>query len=558
MGKLTVNFNKQNYIASYNKQTGYYEIDLMAPKKGGIYEANIIFTDLYGKNYENTKAIQILAKEKLKVETDRVFIWIFDGQDFKIKDIVEIGDYKINIDEETNAKSAVKVLKKTEAIAGDIVAIKKDNIIVYWGIIDEIQNEDGKIVYEYILKYITNLFSEKVALSKNQEVEKIEEGYYKIRAIKDTDKVLDVENGSKESGANVQLYKDNNSNAQKWKVTKDESGHYSFMALCSNKTLDLAGGIVQNEQNIWQATNNGTDAQKWRIEHIENSKYRIGIKGHNFYIDIKSGKTENGTNIQLYSGENNSVNQQFIFEKLEDIAIKEEGIEDFIANTIKNNFVNSEDIYANKKYIEVRVKTHTKLNVSVSNVEDNLFNLHTYMTNCTQLYNVNYNIYTENGKLIIEIENKNKEKKLVDVNAQTITEYTEVFETNIVSKVEVLTDTDTYFLYLLSDRTTTTDMNNENRAKGRTERIYVSKIEEARQKALDTIRANRYNHNITFKMLENTIAVGTPIAIKTKNSVILDTYISAAEISSDSKFVKYTCGNVRTGFVDKILKGREK
>lgn len=34
MGKLTVNFNKQNYIASYNKQTGYYEIDLMAPKKG--------------------------------------------------------------------------------------------------------------------------------------------------------------------------------------------------------------------------------------------------------------------------------------------------------------------------------------------------------------------------------------------------------------------------------------------------------------------------------------------------------------------------------------------
>lgn len=558
MNDTTIKFNGQNYIANYNKETGYYEVDLEAPIEGGIYNTEIKFTDLFGQSYEGTKTVQVLAKEKLKLETNKVFIWIFNGQDFKVKDILEIADYEINVDEETNAKTSVKVLKKTTAEADDIVAIKKNNEIIYWGIVDEIQNEDGKNLYEYTLKYITNLFSQKIALSKNQNVEQIKEGYYKIRTAKDTNKVLDALGGSADTGANVQLYQDNNSNAQKWKVTKDSNGYYSFMALCSGKMLDLADGVVQNEQNIWQVTNNGSDAQKWRIEHIEGVKYKIGIKGHLFYVDIKGGKTENGTNIQLYSGENNSINQQFIFERLEDIMIREEGIEDFIANAIKENFVNSNDVFMNKEYIEVRVKTHTKLNTTVSNVENNIYNLHTYMTNCTQLYNINYNIYSENKKLIIEIENKSIKKKLIDVNAQTITKYTEVFETNIISKVEVLTDTEPYFLYLLADRTTTTDGSNINRAKGKTETVYAKDIKEAEQKALDTIKANRYNHNITFEMLGDLMNVGTPIAIKTKNSVILDTYISATKISSNSRFIEYTCGNIRVKFIDKILKERNK
>lgn len=558
MNEMTIKFNGQNYIANYNKETGYYEIDLAAPDQGGIYNTEIKFTDLFEQNYEATKAVQVLAKEKLKLETTKVFMWIFNGQDFKVKDILEIADYEINIDEETNAKSSVKILKETTAKADDIVAIKKNNEIIYWGIIDEIQNEDGKKLYEYTLKYITNLFSQKVALSKNQTTDEITEGYYRIRTILNTNKVLDVVNGSKETGANVQLYENNNSDAQKWKVTKSSDGYHTFMALCSGKMLDLADGIVQNEQNVWQVTYNGSDAQKWRIEHDGGSKYRIRIKGHFFYIDVKAGKAENGTNIQLYSGENKSINQQFILEKLEDITIREEGIEDFIANAIKENFTNSDDEFMNKKYIEVRVKTHTKLSTTVSNVENNLYNLHTYMTNCTQLYNINYNIYAENGKLIIEIENKSAKKKLIDINAQAITKYTEVFETDIISKVEVLTDTDIYYLYLLTDRTTTTDKSNANRAKGRTEVVYVKDIQEAEQKALDTIKTNRYNHNITFEMAGELMKTGTPIAIKTKNSTIFDTYISATKIKNNSKFVEYTCGNIRIKFIDKLLKERNK
>ena len=32
--EMTINFNNENYIAKYNEQTGYYEVDLTAPETG--------------------------------------------------------------------------------------------------------------------------------------------------------------------------------------------------------------------------------------------------------------------------------------------------------------------------------------------------------------------------------------------------------------------------------------------------------------------------------------------------------------------------------------------
>lgn len=406
MNEMTINFNGKDYLATYNEQSGYYEINLQAPENGGIYNANINFTDLYGEDYQDTEAIQIWAKEKLKLETNKVFMWIFDYKDFSVKDIVEISDYEINIDEETNANSTIKVLKKTTAKANDIIAFKKNNEVIYWGIVKEIQNEDGKRLYEYIEKYITNMF----------------------------------------------------------------------------------------DQNI----------------------------------------------------------------KLEDESmIKTKGIEDFIANAITKNFINNKDTFVNKTYLQIEIKSHTKIQTSVTNVQDGIYNLHTYMTNCTQNYNVNYDFNIVNKKLVMTIEIKSKDKELIDVKAQAISNYTEVFQTDAVSKVVVLTSTGTYTLYLLNDRTTTEDMTNKNRADGKTEVVYTEKYEDAKQKALDTMKANSYNHNITFNMLNKYIKIGTSIAIKTKESLIYDTYISAIKISQN-KFIEYTCGNIRIKFIDKLLKERNK
>lgn len=406
MSQVTVNFNNQNYIMTYNPQSNYYELELTAPETGGVYTANVEFTNLFGEQYEDSLPIQIFAKEPVEIETNKVFMWIFDHKDFTVKDIVEITDYEINIDEETNSNTLINVLKKTTAKARDLVAIKKNNEVVYWGIIDNIQNTDGQALYQYTLKYITNLFNQNIKL--------------------------------------------------------------------------------ENESLLSSA-----------------------------------------------------------------------GVEDFIASAISANFTNNIDTFVNLTYLEVKVITHTKKQTSVSNVQDGIYNLHTWMNNCTQNYDIVYSFSIVNKKLQMTIEVKSANKELIDVNAQPISNYTEVFETDVVSKVVVLTDTNTYTLYLLNDRTTTTNMNNENRAEGKTETVYTQNYEDAPQMALDTIKVNSYNHNITFAYYDRFIQVGTPIAIKTKESLIYNTYISAIKITQN-KFIEYTCGNIRINFIDKLLKERRK
>ena len=555
MSEMTINFNGENYIATYNKQTGYYEVNLKAPNEGGIYKSEITFKDLIGQTYQDTQVVQVLAKEKIKVETNKVTMWIFDYKDFSIKDIVEITDYEINIDEETNANTIIKVFKKTTAKKDDIVMIKKNNEIIYWGIIEHIQNENGNKLYEYTLKYITNMFNENVALNSNVSENEVEDGIYRIKSSVDVNKVIDVKDGSTQNNASIQLWSNNDTDAQKWKIKKESDGYYSIKCLKSDKAMDVKEANFVSGTKLQQYTYDGGNAQKWKIENLGNSLYEIKSKGNNsLNVDVSNGSSTEGTLIQIYT-DNNTISQRFYLERLKEYMIKNEGIEDFIANAIKENFIENKDTFINKKYLEVRVKTHTKIQTSVTNVTDGLYNLHTWISNCTQLYNIMFTFYIENKKLIIEIENKSLNKELIDVNAQPISNYNEVFETKIVSKVEVLTNTDTYYLYLLNDRTTTTDATNENRAEGRTERVFTVNYAEAPQKALDTIKTNTYNHNITFNYRERIMKVGTPITIKTKDSLIYDTYISAIKITQ-SKFIEYTCGNIRIKFIDKLLKER--
>lgn len=413
MNELSIIFNGTEYQAVYNPQNGYYELEIIAPPVGGIYKADITFTDLLKNEYTENLDIQVLEKQVLKLDLNKNFIWIFNGYDFSIKDIVEISDYEMLIDEETNGKSTIKMLKKTTAKAKDIVVVKKDNETIYWGIIEEILNEDGKQLYTLTCKYLTNLF--------NQDI------------------------------------------------------------------------ILTNE-NI----------------------------------------------------------------------IRTQGIEDFIADEINRNFISNTDTFINKKYLQINVKTHTPKQTSVTNVENNIYNLHTWMTNCTQNYDIVYSFSIVNKKLVIDIENKSYKKILIDTKAMSISNYSEIFETNVTAKVVVLYDcvngehnNGVYTLYLKTDRTTTTDMRDTNRAEGKVETLYVENYEDAQQLALDTMKGNLYNHNITFDLLDKYIKIGTPIAIKTKESMIYDTYISSITVTK-KRLIHYQCGNIRINFIEKLLKERRK
>ena len=410
---VTISFNNQTYTATYNEQSGYYECDLTAPNQGGVYPIVARYQNIpFEVDIQATKNIQVLAKEPISVHTNKTFIWVFNGKTFAVRGAVEIDNYEINIDEETNATSNIRVLKELGAKANDIIVIKKEAQVVYWGIIQEVQKDEEGISYIYNTRYITNIFDRFISLGDSS-------------------------------------------------------------------------------------------------------------------------------------------------------LIRTTGIEDFIADEIYKNFTNSTDTITNIDYLDVEVKTHTVRETSVTNINNNIYNLHTYMTNCTQNYDIMYNFdVSEENKLKMEIENKSITKELIDVNAQPISNYEEVFETDVVAKVIVkynkkndVENPGIYTLYLKTDRTTTTNMNDPDRADGKITTIFTENYEDANQAALDTMKSNSYNHNITFEYYDRYIPIGTPIAIKTKESSIYDTYISKITITN-KKFYKYICGNIRVNFIDKLLKER--
>lgn len=561
MANIVVEFNNKKYNATYNKNTDEYEVELTAPEIGGIYNAEITCTE--DSKTENTSIdVRILKRKPLKITTEETYMYIFDYRDFSVKDVAQLPEYEINIDEETNANTTVKVLKKTTAKANDIVIIKENNEFIYWGVIQNIENEDGTSVYQYIIKYITNIFDQNIILNQNiVNTNNIEEGYYRIHSKLNYNFVFDILDGSLEAGANLQLYESNNTNAQKFRIKKRADGTYKILNAVSGMALDVQGAVFENGTNIqtWGDTDNA--AQKWTFSKKDTNIYAINLANTNFVIDLKDANVANGSNIQIWEFSNSPQNL-WILEKLDEEIIRNVGIEDYIAEQIRKNFINNEDVLLNREYMEIRIKTHTKLNVSVStivDVQNNIFNLHTFMTNCTQNYNISYDFAIEGKKLIITIENKEAKKELIDVNAQPISNYVEVFETDVVAKVIVLTkDGQKYTLYLKTDRTTTENMLDPDRAQGKTEVIYAENIEDARQQALDVIKGNIYNHNVTFNYYNRELKVGTPITIKTKESLIYDTYISAVNRVKGSKMYKYTCGNIRIGFIDKLLKERNR
>ena len=93
------------------------------------------------------------------------------------------------------------------------------------------------------------------------------DGYYTINSKLDNNKVIDVNNGSKNNGTNIQLYSSNNSNAQIWYLKHTGNGYYSITsAMNTNTSLELANGYTTSGTNIQLYKSNNSDAQFWKLK----------------------------------------------------------------------------------------------------------------------------------------------------------------------------------------------------------------------------------------------------------------------------------------------------
>lgn len=143
----------------------------------------------------------------------------------------------------------------------------------------------------------------------------LEDGVYILHNAINNDYVLDVSDGFATNGSNIQLYKNNSSNAQKFRITKLSDGTYEIASILNDDyVLDVANGIFVNSSNIQLYDSNKSDAQKWIINDSGNY-YSIMSSNEKYCIDINNANAKNGSNIQLYTCNNTSA-QKFWFDKV--------------------------------------------------------------------------------------------------------------------------------------------------------------------------------------------------------------------------------------------------
>lgn len=205
----------------------------------------------------------------------------------------------------------------------------------------QIYTKNGTNAQKWILRD-TSKMDRLAATNRNT----ISGGEYTINSSINNNYVLDVSGGSKADRGNVNLYKENGTNAQVWKITHDSKGYMIITNINSGKVLEVQNGLQQNETNIWQNKLNNSKAQKWIAVKTSNGNVQIiSALNENMRLDLKNAKVSNGANIQLYSN-NGSMAQMWKFVKFDYL--------DYMAKTNRNVIVNGSYIIRsviNKNYV---------------------------------------------------------------------------------------------------------------------------------------------------------------------------------------------------------------
>lgn len=220
-----------------------------------------------------------------------------------------------------------------------------------------------------------------------------------------------------------------------------------------------------------------------------------------FLFVIDEVNTEKGSEVVTVTAlDISNIFDRKVIEKNTD-TMTSKSIEEFIANTISNNFVNSDDTALNVGYIDIEWKTNTKTTVA-TNAENGLYNFHTFLINCRQYKNIYTDFKFKNGRLKIDIENKEETTELIDTTLSEVTDYNKIYEEDVTAKVQVYIreNGSEYNLYLKTDRTTTTNKEDADRSSGKIEVISVDTADKAAEEALNVMKGNNYKHLVEFKI----------------------------------------------------------
>ncbi|MBQ6661230.1 MAG: InlB B-repeat-containing protein [Lachnospiraceae bacterium] len=99
--------------------------------------------------------------------------------------------------------------------------------------------------------------------------EKITAGdYYIVNVALGDSKQLDVQDGADYNGCNVGMYTKNDSAAQTWNISGNDSARYLIKPKCATRVLNQHGDLVVSGHNVDLWVNTNDDSQRWCFEKV--------------------------------------------------------------------------------------------------------------------------------------------------------------------------------------------------------------------------------------------------------------------------------------------------
>ena len=132
--------------------------------------------------------------------------------------------------------------------------------------------------------------------------------YYKL-VNKNSGKVMDVNGGSYNSGANIIQWNYTSGVNQQWQFVKTASGDYKIINQKSGKVLDVSGGSTSTGANLIQSDDTNAASQHWQlIVGTGNGYFKIKNTNSTYLADVTGSSTAAGA--QLIQSSDTGVNSQ--------------------------------------------------------------------------------------------------------------------------------------------------------------------------------------------------------------------------------------------------------
>lgn len=255
------------------------------------------------------------------------------------------------------------------------------------------------------------------------------------------------------------------------------------------------------------------------------------------------------------------------------------GLEDFVADEIRRNFISSGDPIFDKSYMTIRASTHTPRSLTVSSVvdsENGIYNLKTFLGNIKEFYQIMLKFEITNESVGIEVYRDSTGELQLDTQYSDISNLEETYTVDVLAKLNVKwvipqqdgegneLDPDVEFLtfYLLNDRSVTMDASNVNRVEGTIDTICVQTEDENEliEQVSNSFISNSYSHCMTFDISKTSqiyppelFYVGRKVSIKSKRTgETTSSIITKITGSSDNAMRSITIGKLPITLIEKI------